>query len=88
MRAIENRMGVARSANTGISLFVDPIGHVYGATALFEADLRTETVLTTDELTIYTRFGDITGNAAAFSAVLLLVVSWHLGRLDPSARRV
>ena len=88
MRAIENRMGVARSANTGISLYVDPVGRVYEATDLFEADVRAATVYTTDVTTFYTRFGDLTGSAAAAAAVLLLVASWRLGRraaasLDP-----
>ncbi|GIS81190.1 MAG: hypothetical protein CM1200mP14_27560 [Gammaproteobacteria bacterium] len=47
MRAIENRMGIARSANTGISLYVDPIGRVHGETDLFESDIRIDNVLTT-----------------------------------------
>jgi apolipoprotein N-acyltransferase len=90
MRAIENRVGVARAANTGISLFVDPIGRVHGATALFEADVSVAEVLTTDVITLYTRLGDVTGNASAAVAVLLLLASWRLGRrrpdpeLDPS----
>lgn len=58
MRAIENRMGVARSANTGISLFVDPLGRTYQRTPLFEPDVRVDTVYTTDEITLFTRWGD------------------------------
>jgi apolipoprotein N-acyltransferase len=80
MRAIENRMGVARAANTGISLFIDPIGRVSGATELFEADARTSVVLTTDVTTFYTRFGDLLGNGSAFGALVLVVASFVLAR--------
>ena len=89
MRAIENRVGVARAANTGISLFIDPVGHVHNRTALFEADIRIDTVRTTDIVTFYTRFGDLVGNGSAIAALVLLVASFRLGgRLDPSRRRV
>jgi len=86
MRAIENRVGVARAANTGISLFVDPVGHVYDASSLFEADVRTDVVRTTDVITFYTRFGDLVGNGAAIAAFLLVVVAIRRMRrsLDPS----
>lgn len=90
MRAIENRVGVARSANTGISLFVDPVGRVYNDTELFTADVRVDTVYTTDVLTLYTRLGDVTGNGAALAAFLLMLASWRRGRrrsLDPTGRR-
>lgn len=89
MRAIENRMGVARAANTGISLFVDPVGRVYNDTELFTADVRVDTVYTTDVVTFYTRYGDLLGNASALGALLLVVGSVYLTRrrssLDPSA---
>jgi len=79
MRAIENRMGVARAANTGISLFVDPVGRVHDATRLFEADLRVATVETTDIVTLYTRVGDLAGKGAAVGALVLLVASFRMG---------
>ncbi len=92
MRAIENRMGVARSANTGISLYVDPIGRVHGQTDLFESDIRIDNVLTTDEITFFTRFGDLAGNGAAFAAFLLILASLKFSRrsasLDPSEAQV
>jgi apolipoprotein N-acyltransferase len=88
MRAIENRVGVARSANTGISLFVDPVGRVQNRTYLFESSLLTQAVLTTDIVTLYTRYGDLVGTGAAAAALLLVVASFGLaprGRsLDPS----
>jgi apolipoprotein N-acyltransferase len=79
MRAIENRVGVARSANTGISMFIDPVGRVYNATNLFEPDIRSDVVLTTDVLTLFTRFGDLTGKGAAAAALILVLASYRLG---------
>jgi len=87
MRAIENRVGVARAANTGISLFVDPVGRVYSPTRLFEADVRIGAVYTTDVVTFYTRYGDLVGNGAAIAALLFVLASLHRSRryrsLDP-----
>jgi len=76
MRAIENRTGVARSANTGISLFIDPVGRVHRATRLFEEDVAIEEIVTTDVLTFYTRYGDLLGQASA--ALTLLVALWGI----------
>ena len=84
MRAIENRSGVVRSANTGISMFVDPVGRVHEATELFQADVTVATVQTTDLVTFYTRHGDLVGAAAAAAALLLMLSSFGMGRsLDP-----
>ncbi|NIR42551.1 MAG: apolipoprotein N-acyltransferase [Gemmatimonadetes bacterium] len=76
MRAIENRMGVARSANTGISLFVDPHGRVSRTTPLFEAAARVATVQTTDTLTLYTRLGDWPGWLSAIAGFVGLGWLW------------
>ncbi len=84
MRAIENRMGVARAANTGISLFIDPVGRVYNETELFTADERADAVYTTDVVTFYTRYGDLAGNGAAAAALILVLASIALGRRGPS----
>jgi len=92
MRAIENRMGVARAANTGISLFIDPVGRVYNPTSLFEADVRIDVVRTSDVITFYTRYGDLVGNGAAIAALLFVLASVHRSRrshsLDPLAADV
>ena len=69
MRAVENRVGIVRAANTGISMFVDPLGRTYERTELFMPDVRTATVFTTDARTLYTRLGDLAGGG---SAALLL----------------
>ncbi len=80
MRAIENRMGVVRSANTGISLFVDPRGRVYEETPLFQPDARVGVVRTTDGQTLYTRLGDWPGWFCALGSALLSLVAWRRGR--------
>jgi len=91
MRAIENRVGVARAANTGISMFVDPLGRAYGATPLFQRAIRVDTVYTTDVRTFYTRFGDLVGNGSAAGALLLVLIAWRARRrlpsLDPTGAR-
>lgn len=79
MRAIETRAGVARAANTGISMLIDPVGRTYGRTPLFEPALRTGTVYTTDARTLFVRWGDWLRQLAALAAVLVLAVAWRGG---------
>lgn len=76
MRAVENRVGIARSANTGLSLVVDPLGRVTHETDLFAATAFAAPVLTTGGRTLYTRFGDLAGWGAALvglGAILALL---------------
>lgn len=80
MRAIENRMGVARSANTGISGFVDPRGRNQQLTQLFRPTAVAGIVRTTDGLTIYTRLGDWVGWLAALAAFGLIAWSTWIQR--------
>lgn len=89
MRAIETRTGVARAANTGISMFVDPVGRTYGRTPLFQADTRLRTVFTTDVSTLFVRWGDwlATGSAVAALVLVLAAAGWdrtRRGRRDAS----
>ncbi len=57
-RAVENRRSLARSANTGISGYVDPTGRILLTTDLFqEAAVMTPLPLM-ENTTLYTRLGD------------------------------
>lgn len=58
-RAVENRVPLIRSANTGITAFIDSRGHIQGMTRLFREAMLTGTVRLGTERTLYTRFGDI-----------------------------
>ena len=75
MRAIETRMGVARSANTGVSEIVDPLGRVSRATPLFEPAAFVADVMTTDGRTVYVRFGDTVGWGSAIAAIFGLAAA-------------
>ncbi len=80
MRSVETRMGAARSANTGISGLVDPLGRVSEATSLFEPAAFTGDVMTSDVTTLYVRYGDTVGWAAMLMAVLGLAAAIREGR--------
>jgi len=57
-RAVENRRWVARCAVGGISCFIDPFGRVYDRTELFTQTTLSRTIGRSNELTLYSRYGD------------------------------
>lgn len=75
VRAIENRVGIVRAANTGISEYIDPLGRAHGATALFVPATRTYDVETTDLRTVYDRVGDWVGATSVVATLGLLAVA-------------
>jgi apolipoprotein N-acyltransferase len=58
-RAVENRRCLIRSANTGISGFVDPVGRVVASSPLFKESVITSPTPMLTHKTVYTRFGDV-----------------------------
>jgi apolipoprotein N-acyltransferase len=75
-RAIENRVGIVRAANTGISAYVDPLGRFHGETALETSASRTYQVQTTSVTTPFTRFGDWAGMGSLLGTAGLVVAAW------------
>ncbi|NIM48415.1 MAG: apolipoprotein N-acyltransferase [Gemmatimonadales bacterium] len=72
MRAIENRVGIARAANTGISEFVDPLGREYRRTGLYVRAVENHELVTSDVMTIYTRWGDWVGTLNLMATLFLV----------------
>jgi len=66
LRAIETRRDIARSANSGISCFIDQRGLILSATNYDEAVAIRSNIRMNDKITFYTQWGDIIGRLALF----------------------
>jgi len=78
LRAIETRRWVARSANTGISAFIDPTGKITASLPYWkEGVLKARVTLNTD-LTFYVKYGDLLSKAAVLFCILLILYSFFL----------
>ncbi|MDF7812510.1 apolipoprotein N-acyltransferase [Hymenobacter sp. YC55] len=73
LRAIETRRDIARSANTGISGFINQKGEVLTRTEWWVQAVSRHAVHLNHELTFYVKHGDLLGPATQVLAVLLLV---------------
>jgi len=58
-RAVENRVPLVRSANTGITAFIDSKGHVLGMTRLFREALLNGNIRMGAVRSFYTIYGDL-----------------------------
>ncbi|MEL6987208.1 MAG: apolipoprotein N-acyltransferase, partial [Bacteroidota bacterium] len=58
LRAIEHRRSIARSANTGISCFINQRGDILQATKYGETIAISGSIQMNEKLTFYSRFGD------------------------------
>lgn len=76
LRAIENRMYVARSANTGISGFIDPSGKVLAQTEWWVEDAVKMNISTGTKKTFYAKSGDYLGRLAGFFSVLVIIAGF------------
>lgn len=75
LRAIEHRRPIARSANTGISCFIDIKGRIIQPTPYGVATAIKGAVIPETRLTFYTKFGDLIAMGASIVAVILLLAS-------------
>jgi apolipoprotein N-acyltransferase len=73
LRAIETRRSIARSANTGISAFINQRGDVTQELGYWEPGGLYQILNANSKLTLYTVFGDYIARISSFvTAVLLL----------------
>jgi apolipoprotein N-acyltransferase len=75
LRAIENRRSIARSANTGISGFINQKGEIIEKTPWWQPAVIKQVLNANDELTFYTKNGDYIGRLATFMTCILLLWS-------------
>jgi apolipoprotein N-acyltransferase len=74
-RAVENRVPVARAANTGISGFIDAAGRIRAASLIFTEAVLVQPVVPGNSRTFYTRFGDVFSYLCAAGSLALLLKS-------------
>ncbi len=83
-RAVENRIFLVRSANTGISAVVDPVGRVVAKSQLFEEELLVHDVAIKEgRLSFYTRHPDLLAYLSVgllLSTLLYLIISMMIRR--------
>jgi apolipoprotein N-acyltransferase len=72
-RAVENRVPIARAANTGVSGFIDSRGRILETSGLFQEALLTQSLAPGIERTFYTAYGDLFSYACVIFSVLLVV---------------
>ena len=75
LRAIEHRRPIARSANTGISAFIDIRGHIIQPTKYGETTAIRGTIIPETRITFYTRWGDLVAQFAVLSCISLFLVT-------------
>ncbi len=73
LRAIETRRDVARSANTGISAFINQKGDVVQSLAYGTKGVLKEQIHLNKNITYYTQQGDYIARIAIFTAVILFL---------------
>ena len=83
LRAVENRRAIARSANTGISAFINEKGHIVSSLGYEEQGALRGQVSLNQRLTFYTKYGDYIARISQFLALfifLFAMVKWKRNR--------
>jgi apolipoprotein N-acyltransferase len=76
LRAVETRRSIARSANTGISCFVNQRGDIQQATQYETTTAINQDIYFNDEETFYVRYGDLVARIALFMAGYFLLLPY------------
>jgi apolipoprotein N-acyltransferase len=77
-RAVENRVFVARAANTGITGLIGPTGKILKQGAIFKEETMTGTIPLMKEKTFYTQYGDVFAwVCSGFSALFLSIAAFR-----------
>ena len=87
LRAVETRKWVARSANTGISCFIDPLGNVINPQP-WDTDASIKLAVPVDNrLTFFVKHGDVLSRAAVVVSIILILLNIFLWLRNGFTRR-
>jgi apolipoprotein N-acyltransferase len=84
-RAVENRVWVARCANSGITAVIDPYGREIDRAGLYVRDIVSADIYPLEEYSVFTKVGPIVGliSALIMAAIyVILLVIWLAGKLS------
>ena len=73
LRALETRRSIARSANTGISCFINQRGDVLQATDWWVEAAIKGSINANDKITLYVKFGDYIARISLLMSILLVL---------------
>jgi apolipoprotein N-acyltransferase len=73
-RAVETRRALVRSANTGISGFIDPLGRVISQTAIFEDAVIGEDIPLMSGQTPYVKLGDFFAQFCTIACMMIILL--------------
>ena len=73
-RAVENRVPIARAANTGVSGFIDAKGHILKTSNIFTEAYLTQKIAPGTVKPFYTRYGDLFSYACVIVILILLAI--------------
>ncbi len=85
-RAVENRSAIARSANTGISGFIDPVGRIMEQSELLVEDWLVADIPMRTTTTFYTQYGDVFAVGCVLLVILGTGKAWWYSRRKNSGR--
>ncbi|MFM1745179.1 MAG: hypothetical protein RLZZ630_1116, partial [Bacteroidota bacterium] len=81
LRAIEHRRAIARSANTGISCFIDPKGQIQQPTGWWVPAVIQQKVELHTSLTFYSQHGDYPGRFCTYAGIVLMLFTFVRSRM-------
>ncbi len=85
LRAIETRRPVVRSANTGISCFIDIRGRITQQTQWWKSSVLKGTIYPQQRITYYVKYGDMILRSSVFTS--LLILAW-ISLANPLIKKV
>jgi apolipoprotein N-acyltransferase len=87
LRAIENRREIARSANTGVSCFIDTFGNISQATPWWRQAVIKAEMHGNFKITFFSRFGDLISYFSVLITLVILLAALYLRLRNKKAVR-